>query len=97
MLHLISQTPLNIAVIERIGSGDDVVFLEIAVWNICLGHVMNAPLQQLMDKACQLHVLQDELEMNGISPDKIMTEVLIIDYSGLVDLSVKNKVIKTWC
>lgn len=96
MLHLICQSPVNLAVIERIDNGDDVVFQEAAVWNAMEGHVLNTQLSYLMDKTCRLHVLQDELEVNGIGQEQLLAGVLVIDYSGLVELTVKNKAIKTW-
>ena len=97
MLHLIFQSPVDLAVIERIDGGDDVVFQESAVWHAMRGHVLNTQLSHLMDQAIQLHVLQDELEVNGIGQEQLLTGVVAIDYSGLVELTVKNKVIKTWC
>ena len=97
MLHLIFQSPIGLAVIERIDGGDDVVFQECAVWHVMRGHVLNTQLSHLMDQAIRLHVLQDELEVNGIGQEQLLAGVVAIDYSGLVELTVNNKVIKTWC
>ncbi len=96
MLHLIFRSPVDLAVIARIGNGDDVVFQEAAVWNAMGGHVLNTHFNQLMDKACHLYVLQDELDVSGISQEQLLAGVLVIDYSGLVELTVNNKAIKTW-
>ncbi len=96
MVHLIFRSPIDLAVIARIGNGDDVVFHEAAVWNAMTGHTLNAYFKQLMEKTCRLYVLQDDLEVTGIAQAKLLAGVLVIEYSGLVELTVKNKVIKTW-
>lgn len=96
MLHLINQSPIILATLERISSGDDVVFLESAVWNALCGHELNTQFNTLIDNTIQLYVLEDELIVAGIDPEQLMAGVAVIDYSGLVELTVKNKVIKTW-
>ena len=45
MLHLIFQSPIEIAILERIDSGDDVVFLENSVLRI----LQNGSLSDILD------------------------------------------------
>lgn len=96
MLHLIFQTPLNIAVLQRIDACDDVVLQGGAVWNAVRGHVLQSELESLLAKNCRLHVLREELELNGIAERRLQPGVDVIDYAGLVELTVSNKVNKTW-
>ena len=96
MLHLIVQSPIDKAVLLRIGSGDDVVFLHPAVWSALNGHVLQEQLERLMANQCRFYVLRDELEMNGIEIGRLVSGVNVIEYQGLVELSVANKVNKTW-
>jgi tRNA 2-thiouridine synthesizing protein B len=95
MLHLIFQTPSETALFDRIDSGDIAVFLE----NSVLGLLQNSTLadllmQQLNDK--RLCVLADDLLTRGIATDDLVKGIEVIDYPGLVELTIKNPVIQSW-
>ena len=95
MLHLIFQSPVNIAILERIDSGDDVVFLENAVLRILQKGSLSDTLSQLL-KQNRLYVLADDIEVRGIAADELVNGIEVIDYSELVRLTVKNPVIQSW-
>jgi tRNA 2-thiouridine synthesizing protein B len=95
VLHLISQSPIETAIFERIDSGDDVVFLENAVLHILLHSRINARLTQLLS-ANHICVLSNDIAVRGIAPDELIKGVEIIDYVGLVELTVNNRVIQSW-
>ncbi|MDD1622679.1 MAG: sulfurtransferase TusB [Methylococcaceae bacterium] len=97
MLHLVSQAPLRQEIVERIVGGDDVVLQRGTVWAALSGHADNAKLLQLLAKSSRIYVLREMLEVNGIESSRVLEGVNIIDYSGLVDLTVKNPLIHTWC
>jgi len=96
MLHLVSQA-LQQAIVERIAAGDDVVLQQVSVWAALNGHADNAKLLQLFALPSQVYVLREMLEVNGIETSRLLAGVKVIDYPGLVDLTVKNPVIHTWC
>jgi tRNA 2-thiouridine synthesizing protein B len=96
MLHQLALANLSDALIERIGAGDDVLLQYGTLWALINGHVDNAKLLALQSKCCQLYVLTEALQVNGIEPERIMTGVELIDYAGWVALTVKNPVIHTW-
>ncbi|WP_305906593.1 sulfurtransferase complex subunit TusB [Methylomarinum sp. Ch1-1] len=96
MLHLIGRTPVDCAILERIDSGDDVVFQQVAVWSALKGHALRGQLRRLLENNSRLHVLRDDLLANGIEVEQLQAGVEVIDYSGLVELAVANKVCKTW-
>jgi tRNA 2-thiouridine synthesizing protein B len=95
MLHLIFQSPIEMAVLERIDSGDDVVFLENAVLRILKKGSLCAILTQLLTQN-RLYVLVDDIEVRGIVVAELVNGIEVIDYSGMVDLTVKNPVIQSW-
>ena len=95
MLHLIFQSPIDIAILERIDSGDDVVFLENAVLRILQNGSLSDTLTQLL-KQNRLYVLADDIEVRGIVADELVNGIEVIDYSELVRLTVKNPVIQSW-
>jgi tRNA 2-thiouridine synthesizing protein B len=95
MLHLIFQSPIDLAILERIDSGDDVVFLENSVLRILQAGNMSNTLTQLV-KQNRLCVLVDAIEVRGIIADELVNGIEVIDYSELVRLTVKNAVIQSW-
>ncbi len=96
MLHLISQSPIDKALLDRIDKGDDVVFVENAVLQILQKGHLSYLLTQLIKKN-QLFVLADDILVRGITPTELVADIQVIDYSDLVDLTVKNKLIQSWC
>jgi len=96
MLHLIYQSPIDSSVIQRIESGDDVVFFENAVFRLNKGSQQSSELEQMLAINAHLHVLSDELEIRGVNTDELVLGIAVINYSGLVSLTEKNKIIRTW-
>jgi len=96
MLHLIFQSPIEHSVLQRIESGDDVVFFENAVFRLIKGTILSSELQQMLNNNVHLWVLSAELDTRGIQINKLIQGVEVIDFVGVVKLTEKNKVIRTW-
>ena len=96
MLHLIYQSPVEDSVIQRIESGDDVVFFENAVFRVNKKSLQSTELEQMLANNVHLYVLHDELVIRGVNTDELVLGIAVIDYSGLVTLTEKNKIIRTW-
>ncbi len=95
MLHLIFQSPIEVAILERIDSGDVVVFLENAVLRILQNGLLSGTLTQQL-KRNRLCVLSDDIVVRGIAADELVNGIEVIDYSELVELTVNNPVIQSW-
>jgi tRNA 2-thiouridine synthesizing protein B len=95
MLHLIFQSPIDMAILERIDSGDDVVFLENSVLRILQKGSLSETLMRLLEQN-RLCVLADDIGVRGIAADELVHGIEVIDYSELVRLTVKNPVIQSW-
>ena len=95
MLHLVFQSPIETAVLERIDSGDVVVFLENAVLRVLQNSVISDTLTRQADRN-RLCVLSDDIAIRGISPNELIEGLEVIDYAGLVELTVNNPVIQSW-
>lgn len=95
MLHLIFQSPIDTAILERIDSGDDVVFLENSVLRILQKGSLSDNLAQLLNRN-RLCALADDIEVRGIAADELVNGIEVIDYSEFVKLTVKNPVIQSW-
>jgi tRNA 2-thiouridine synthesizing protein B len=95
MLHLIFQSPIATAILERIAAGDDVVFLENAVLRLLHKGSFSDVLAQLLLQN-RLYVLAEDLEVRGIGADELVNGITVIDYAGLVGLTVSNPSILSW-
>lgn len=95
MLYLISQSPIDLAIFERLGVGDDVLFLGKAVLNLLQKGSLSKVLTPLLEQH-QLYALADDLEVRGINSAELLKGLLVIDYIGFVDLTIKNPLIQTW-
>jgi tRNA 2-thiouridine synthesizing protein B len=95
MLHLIFQSPIALAILERVDSGDDVVFLENSVLRILQNGSLSETLTQLLTQN-RLCVLAEDIEVRGIAAHELVNGIEVIDYSELVRLTVKNPVIQSW-
>jgi tRNA 2-thiouridine synthesizing protein B len=95
VLHLVFQSPIEIAVLERIDPGDVVVFLENAVLRVLKNSVISVALTRQLGKN-RFCVLSDDIAIRGISPNELIEGLEVIDHAGLVELTVNNAVIQSW-
>jgi len=95
VLHLVFQSPIETAVLERIDSGDVVVFLENAVLRVYQhSNISDALSKQLSSN--RLCVLSDDITVRGIIADELVKGIEVINYAELVELTVNNPVIQSW-
>jgi tRNA 2-thiouridine synthesizing protein B len=95
VLHLVSQSPIDSAVLARFCAGDDMVFLENALLGLLNTAELNGILSALLNTH-QLYVLADHLAVRGMSAEALVQGISVIDYAQLVALTVKNPVIHSW-
>lgn len=96
MLHLIFQLTFDDSLLHRMGSGDDLVFLESSVFRLIKGSVLTDELEKMSKLNINLYVLKCDLETRGIDEGELALGFNVIDYPDLVQLTEKNKVIQTW-
>ncbi|MGZ8162490.1 MAG: sulfurtransferase complex subunit TusB [Methylobacter sp.] len=95
MLHLVFQSPIETAILERIDSGDVIVFLENSVLRILQKGLLSDRLTQQL-AINRLCVLSDDITVRGIVADELVKGIEVIDYAELVELTVKNPLIQSW-
>lgn len=96
MLHLIFQSSIDKALVQRIENLDEVIFLESALFQLNKMGVFSTELEQMLKNSIRCYVLDVELETRGIKIEELVAGVEVIDYSQFVELTETNKVIKTW-
>jgi len=95
MLHLIFVTSLDGVVLDRIGNGDAMVFMESAVLRTLKNSISGQQLSKLLDYS-RAYVMAEQLTACGIRVDDLVAGVEIINTDDLVDLCVKYPVIHSW-
>ena len=95
MLHLIFQS-VNNSLLQRIAKNDDVVFFENAIYYINKGNELDSELQKMHNNTISLHVLKPDIETRGFNSDDLILGIKVIEYSDLVTLTEKNKLVRTW-
>lgn len=95
MLHLVFQLSIEAAVLERIDSGDVVVFLENAVLRVLQNSAISGTLTRQLDEK-RFCVLSDDIAIRGIAPNELVKGLEVIDYAGLVELAVNSPIIQSW-
>jgi tRNA 2-thiouridine synthesizing protein B len=95
MLHLIFQSPIDIATLDRMASGDVAVFLESGVFGVSRqGKFADAISDKLNSN--RMCVLSEDMATRGILEVELVPGLEVIDYAGLVNLTVENPLIQSW-
>ncbi|MEY3880644.1 MAG: sulfurtransferase complex subunit TusB [Pseudomonadota bacterium] len=95
MLHLVFQSPIETAVLERMATGDVAVFLENAVLRLLQHSQISAKLTQQLNSN-RFYVLSEDLAVRGITIDQLIKGIEVIDYARLVELTITHPVIQSW-
>lgn len=95
MLHLVFQFSGDTPILERIDTGDGVVFLDNAVLRILQNGSLTNRLTLLLSNH-RFYALTDDLAIRGITADELIQGIEVIDYPKLVALTVEHSLIQTW-
>ncbi len=95
MLHLVNKSPydgssLNTAA-SIMKSGDKLLLIEDGVY----GAIKNGKSAALLN-GLNVSVLGPDLAARGISEDRLVDGVTIVDYAGFVDLVEANEKVQSW-
>ncbi|MCX7100003.1 MAG: sulfurtransferase complex subunit TusB [Methylobacter sp.] len=77
------------------GCCHEVVLLENAVLHTLQSSAFSARLTQQLNSN-RLYLLSTDMLIRGIAPGDLVKGLEVIDYAGLVDLTVNNPVIQSW-
>lgn len=90
MLHLVFE--ISYDVLERLQNQNAVIFLNNAV----LGVLKNSQWQNQLTMITSGYVLNDDLMLRGIESDYLADNIMPIDYTQFVKLTLENTPIQTW-
>lgn len=99
MLHTVCKSPFERDAMQscltHAVNGSSVLLIEDAV----VGAVDNTAVSDAVKGAMEnvsMYVLGEDLKARGISEDKLIDGITVVDYSGFVDLTVKNDKVQSW-
>jgi tRNA 2-thiouridine synthesizing protein B len=95
MLHLIFQSPVDNAMLDRMAPGDVAVFLDSAILSVLQQGKMAEAISHKLNTN-RFYVLSEDMEARGILKDELVVGLEVIDYPGLVKLTVENPSIASW-
>lgn len=95
-MHIISQSLVDAAVLQRIAPDDAVLFMRNAVFGLLREGRLAAQLHDLQ-QYCTLYVLHPDLEVRGIAAETLVAGIEPVDYYGFVALTAAHPVIHSWC
>ncbi len=96
MLHLVYHSNFDKVFLQRMESGDTVVFFENAVYSLFQRTALVENLSMAQKQGVCLFVMAVDLELRGIKPSELISAIEVIEYADLVELTERYKVIKTW-
>ena len=99
MLHIVNKSPFERVAFEsclnHASAGDSILMIEDAAVGAVEGTVFSDKLKAAMaDKS--VYVLGGDLTARGMSEDRVIDGVTIVDYEGFVDLTADNDKVQSW-
>jgi tRNA 2-thiouridine synthesizing protein B len=99
ILHTVNKSPFERNALEsclaHAQAGSAVLMLEDAVYGAMKGTRVESNVSQAAQNV-KLYVLGPDLAARGISEDKLIAGVSVVDYGGFVDLTVENSTVQSW-
>lgn len=99
MLHTVNKSPFernSLNTCLRLAKrGSDLILIEDAVYAVTAGTVFENKMKQAIQQH-SVYVLGPDLQARGISEDRIIDGIKVVDYGGFVDLVADNQQVQAW-
>jgi len=99
MLHVVNKSPFERNALEsclRVAKdGSSILLTEDGIYGATRGTRLQSTMEQAVGKF-KLHVLGPDLDARGISRDKVIAGISVVDYAGFVDLVTTNDTVQSW-
>lgn len=99
MLHIVNKSPFERVAfdscVDHASEGDSILMIEDAAVGAVDGTAFSDKLKAAMaDKS--VYVLGGDLAARGMSEDRIIDGIQVVDYAGFVDLTAENEKTQSW-
>ena len=99
ILHTVNKSPFDKNSLERaIGvakDGSSVLLLEDGVYGAIKGSSKASMVSSAMQNL-SFYVLGEDVKARGVSEDKLLDGIKVVDYAGFVDLVTQHDVTQSW-
>ena len=99
MLHTVNKSPSEkstlMSCLRLAADNSDILLIEDAVYAAMIGTQTESLIKSALER-CRIYALQPDLECRGLAESRLIGGIRIVDYSGFVELSVKNSAIHSW-
>ncbi len=99
MLHTVNKSPFERNSLDTcLGlakPGSAILLIEDGVVGAIKGTAIEFQLSQAM-QASKVYVLGPDLAARGLSEDKLLDGIQVVDYGGFVDLVAENNSVQSW-
>lgn len=99
VLHTVNKSPFereSLNTCFRLARpGSDVLLIEDAVYAALSGTRFERVVREALSRY-SIFALQADIEARGIGPHVLITGIETVDYSGFVDLAVRNESVQSW-
>lgn len=99
MLHTVNKSPFerdSLSTCFRLAvRGSDVLLIEDAVYAALAGTRFEAAVREALERY-SIFVLREDIDARGINPQALIPGIETVDYSGFVDLAVRNDSVQSW-
>jgi tRNA 2-thiouridine synthesizing protein B len=98
-LHTVNKSPFEKpsldACLAHASAGASVLLLEDGVYAASKGTSIEPRVKQALDSV-KVFVLGPDLVARGLSEDRVIDGISVVDYAGFVDLAAENDKVQAW-
>lgn len=98
-LHTVNKSPFShttlASCLQVCGKQDGILLLEDGVFGALTSAPCAEELSGLIDSGIKIYALADDVNARGLH-EKIRKDILIMDYNGFVQLSIKHNCVQSW-
>ena len=99
MLHTVNKSPFERnslqSCIEHAKEGSAVLLMEDGIYGAIKGTEKSDMVSKAMGSV-KFYVLGPDLDARGISKDKVIEGIQVVDYNGFVDLAAEHSATQSW-
>lgn len=99
MLHTVNKSPFEKNSLEsclaHAKEGSAVLLIEDGVYGALQGTAVTDTVMSAM-KNIRIYVLDADVRARGVAEDRLIDNVVLVDYAGFVDLAAEHSLVQAW-
>ena len=99
-LHTVNKSPFERTSLDTclsvVGTDSTVLMIEDGVSGALQNTTASGAISDAMGKGVKFAVLGEDLDARGLSKDRVMDGISVVDYSGFVQLAADHDNVQSW-